>query len=330
MGDLLTRLTNLFNFQKTANVSAPGLVVAVSVLLLLASGKPQEYKAVLYPFDAKSLEELRVPLSCLLLSQDYHATGAIAGRLSDADWTTLQKRRATIDNCTYQLQHVVQTDQADNALRTAEISASQKLHAALMKKYEDEILLASPMASRFKAEADAVLTRLRDAEGKTRTNEARIAIATSMIPRLEKESQAISALSHSGESEELFGDLAARASNRIMYLVLLAIACGLVIDPVASLIQPLLYSDGRVLRLNAAVDGMLVVPRSYRMTVYNLNYAIGLGLITETDIEFLRRRYLYQSQMLLNLVLPGALLLFSVGLYCDSHFEQIKVALGLA
>ncbi|MEP7298519.1 MAG: hypothetical protein ABI702_20230 [Burkholderiales bacterium] len=329
MAELLTRLTNLFNFQKTANISAPGLLVAASVLLLLASGRPQTYEAVSSGFDSGAVQGLGLPQSCLSLSQDYHATGAISGRLSDKDWTMLQTRRAAIDDCAYQLQHIVQTDQADNARRSQEIVTAQKLHTALMKKYEDESLLRSSVAGGFRAEADEVLKSLRKAEAETKSNEARITFANGMLPRLQKDSEAISALSHSGESDELFGDLATRASNRIMYLLLLAIACGLVIDPIASLIQPLLYTDGRVLQLNATVDGMLVVPRSYRMTVYNVNYALGLGLITEADLEFLRQRYLYQSQMLLNLILPGALLLVSAGLYLDSHLEQLKTALGM-
>src|SRR5262245_11184781 len=113
-----------------------------------------------------------------------------------------------------------------------------------------------------------------------------------------------------------------------MYFILLGVLCGLVIDPIMGLLQPVLYTDGRVLRLNASVDGVLVVPRHYQFTAYNINYALGLGLVSEADIDALQRRYMLPSQMLLNLIIPGILLLIAGGLYLDSHAVRLAEFFG--
>jgi len=322
MGEFLTRLTSFFNFHKTVNVSAPGLMVAGALLLFNAARNTQTYPEYTPPdFDKQTMEELRFPEPCKALSTDFHPSRATSGRPSPDDWTKLQKRRATMDDCSYRLQQLIRTDQSAITQTAQQIVATQKIYASLMKRYEEEVLVASPLANATLALATEKGDTLQSQEAEAKRLELGVAFAKGMIPRLAQESEAISKLSHTGEQDGPFGDVVSQLSNHVMYFLIFGILCGLVLDPIMSLIQPLLYTDARVLRANASVNGVLVVPRHFQFTAYNVNYALGLGLITEAEVESLRRRYMYPSQMLLNLILPGILLLIATGLYLDTHLK---------
>jgi len=324
MGEFITRLTNFFSFQKTANVSAPGLLLAGSLLLFHAATKAPEYEVKAYDFDRAMIDDLVFPEDCLKLSQDYRTSGGTAGRIRMIDYENLQKRRSALDNCAYQLRSRIIAQQRVIAETAQVVDTNQKLAASFLTKYGEEALARNSMAAGTKAEADNYLRYANEARALNKGAEELVAFYTLLLPRLTKESDAISQISHSGEQEEPFADVTQRLSNRVMYFILLGIVCGLIIDPIMGLIQPILYSDDRIKRLNVAVSGVQVVPGNLQLTFYNMNYALGLGLITDADIETLRRRYMYPAQMLLNLILPGAVFLAGLGLYLNTHWPQIR------
>jgi hypothetical protein len=326
MGEFLTRLTSFFNFQKTANVSAPGLIAAGAVFLFFFSAPPQHYDQVDRIFSKESVDLMgfsNLSKSCEVLSYDWHAKGGIGGRLLSDDWTTLQQRRNYIDDCTYTLQQRIITDLKTIAQTSAQVEAEQKLLTSLAKRQEDELLSGQSFAKQTQRQVAEIEGDLSTKRADAKRAETRVAFYNSVLPRLGQEAKEIAQIVHAGDNVEPFEAVATRFGTNFMAFVLFAIVCGVVIDPIMALIQPVLYTDKRMRRLNAAVQGVRVAPREANLTAYSLNYARGLGLLTDADIEALMRQYLYPSQMLLNLIVAGALFLPAAGLFLKTHWVVI-------
>ena len=327
MGDFLTRLTGLVNFQKTANVSAPGVIAAAAVLLFFFSGSPPSYEPPIRTFskDAIELMKFEHSKSCEVLSYDWHAKGGIGGRLRSEDWATLQQRRKEVDDCTYTLQQRIIADLKTIAETSAQVEADQKLATSLAKQYEDEELSGRSFADKTKRLAVHYQGEVNKNRATVKQAETRVAFFNSMLPRLAQEGKELAQIVHAGDSVEPFEAITTRFGGNAMAFILFAIVCGLVIDPVMALIQPVLYTDQRLRRLNAAVQGVRVAPQGANITAYNLNYARGLGLLTDADVDALTRQYLYPSQMLLNLIVAGGLFLPAAGLFLKTHWDVIKL-----
>jgi hypothetical protein len=259
-----------------------------------------------------------------VLSYDWHAKGGIGGRLRSEDWATLQQRRKEVDDCTYTLQQRIIDDLETIAKTSAQIEADQKLATSLAKQYEDEALKGLSSAPRTLTQAEHFQGKVNENRAVVKQAETRVAFFNSVLPRLGQEAKDLAQAVHAGDTVEPFEAVATKFGGNAMAFILFAIVCGLVIDPIMALIQPVLYTDQRIKRLNAALQGVRVPPKRANITAYNLNYARGLGLLTDADVEALKQQYLYPSQMLLNLIVAGALFLPAAGLFLKTHWDVIQ------
>jgi hypothetical protein len=128
-------------------------------------------------------------------------------------------------------------------------------------------------------------------------------------------------------------------TNGVMNILILALLCGFMIDPVMAAVQPFVYPAFRwvVNKLDGSQD-IVIVRRTVKASLtgadatldagpkaidagkalefsFGLNYAIGLGLISETDLNNFRQRYLYPSQLLLNVAVAFAFFLVCFVVY---------------
>lgn len=327
MGDLLTRLTSFVNFQKIGNVSVPGIILAFAMVLMYYALNPVgTFVSGEYPFDTSTIQSLDLPAPCKTLGEQNRSLRGGEGRLNKEDWAWLDKRRQFIEDCSQQARAKALAEQTNVAKLAAQIASEQKLATDFMKQYEDYALKGISLASRYRDLAMQNLALVeRDAQA-TKSAESRLAAFNDLITRLAADQKVVMERLRAGEQEEPFADFVTKLISKITYLLLLGIVLGWALDPIMRQVQQLLYTPGRTYRMNLRDDGVDVPVGDARKPEDNLNYAIGVGLITNDDVEAFRNRYGYSSQFGLNLILPLAVLLIALGVSVDSCRESKRQA----
>jgi hypothetical protein len=317
MGDLLTRLTSFINFQKTVTVSVPGILLALAIVMLFQAsrvGPPDTNLA--HVFNPKGLS---LPEDCNALSEARSPASGASGQLTKGDWYAYQNRRWKIEDCARQLQLLVLGHQSAVAAAASRIEAEQKVATDLTKQYTDYTLKGSSLAERYKMLADEKLGAVRVLRTSSKTSEGLAAAYNDMVTRLTEDKKAIDDRIRAGEQDEPLAGFITRLSDRLVYILILGTMLGLVMDPLVRQLQVLLYTDGRIARLNKRLTGAPVPTSGERGPTSNVNYVIGLGLITDADVTNLESRYGYTAQFGLGIIVPLILLLIGVGIYVDKR-----------
>jgi hypothetical protein len=321
MAEFLKGIASFFDFQKVAGVSVSGLIMAFAIVLMYyALTPPQLFTAnEILAFDGETVKALRLPEPCNTLLTDARSLRGGAGRLDERDWQWLNSRRFLMENCSQQLRNRVVLEQNSIAKLTASIEANQKLSAAFMKQYEEYSLKGIPLADRYSRLATQALAAANKDREAAKHSEGLIAVYNDLLARVSADLKTLVDRVRAAEQDEPFADLVTRLTSRLMYLVLFGVVVGVALDPIMRQLQQLLYTKGRVYRFNLTHDGAPVAVGNARMPEDNVNYALGLGLIKQEDVDALDARYNRSAQFGLSLVLPLAVLLVAIGLYVDKR-----------
>lgn len=347
MSEFLTRLSSFLNLQKAATISVPGLLMALAILLIYYSNPPQILKIPAPSSDPTEAAQLKIPQVCLDLAAEQSLTSG-SGRVNELDYKTLQARRQNIDKCVRQLQSGVVADQSKSAALAAQMDVDQKAVDDLMKQYREYELKGMDLAARYRSLAQDRLAALQANKLLSKQADAHAQIYTDLIARYNAEYKVLSDRVHAGEDQEPFADFVSKLSDKLMYVILVGIILGLILDPINKIIQSALYTDGRIRRLNQSHDNWKAVPtramqNAYpsattakaagvdpeevlRMKCSNVNYAIGTGLMTQADLDSLLDRYGLSSQFGFGLILPMAALILGGGLFVQHRVIDAHAA----
>ena len=348
MSEFLTRLSSFFNLQKAATISVPGLIMAAAILLIYYSNPPQILRIAAPVPNSKTAPNLDIPQSCLGLAAEQSTTSG-SGRLNGTDYTAVGTRRNTIDSCVSDLQSNIVAEQSTTAKLSAQIDADQKAADDLMKQYRDYELKGLELAAKYRALAQQRLNAVNRNKLLTKQADVRVQVYTDLVSRYSQERKALTDRVHAGEDQEPFADFVSRLSDKLIYVMLLGIVLGLIMDPINKIVQSALYTDGRIQRLNQSHANWRAVPtrewqnttvraarekgmdpeEALRMKFSNPNYAIGTGLISQADMDAMLDRYGLSSQFGFGLILPMVVLIVASGLFVQHRIlDPAKAAHG--
>jgi hypothetical protein len=347
MTEFLARLSSFINLQKAATISVPGLILALAIVVFYFARPVPSLEVATYNFGPAP--NLDVPKACSDLSAET-APSSGPGRLKPGDYTLLQQRRQAIDNCVRQLQSRALDAQASSARLAAQIDADQKAADDLMKQYRDYAVKGVDLAAHYQAVAQEKLNAVNGNKARAKESDSRAQIYADLVTRYSQEGKTISDRVHTGENDEPFGDFVQKLMDKALWVMLLGIVLGLALDPITRTVQSAMYNDSRIKRLNRLYKDWRPVPTrsdqnsmatvtttevpgrsprgsvaeaSARPKLYNINYALGLGLITEDDLDALEKHYGLSSQFGFGLILPLAVLMIAAGVFMRERLPDV-------
>jgi len=322
MADFLSQISKFFDFQKTVAVSVSGTIMAFAIVLIYYAVNPPELfePRVTLEFDPATVKNLNLPEPCNTLLIKLRSLRGGSGRLDQDEWQWLYNRRILMENCSQQLRTRVVDEQNKVAKLGADLEAQQKLAAAFMKQYEEYRLKGISLAGQYKTLGEDALKQVNDKRAESKRSEGLLAVYNDLLTRVNADLKTLVERVREAEQDEPFADVVTKLTNRLVYILLFGVVIGAALDPIMLQMQQLLYTKGRTYRMNErnrALGNAPVAVGQARKPEDNVNYAIGLGLITQQDVDALDVRYNRSSQFGLSLVLPLAVLLVAIGLYID-------------
>jgi hypothetical protein len=328
MDNLFSWLNSLLNFQKVAAITVPGATVALALLLLFMPSEKLSFSGYDFPADSS----LGVPRVCNALSREDAMESGDAGRMTLTDYTGIQSRRWQIEHCVRELQLSLIEQQRRAADHRPTIDAQTKAANAFNARFQQAADSGSDLAGEFKAQRDAALRALDS----LRADSARIAIRTAYLTALAQrwgtEQTAIGARLKLVDAGEVFTDFAQKLTSKIILFTLVAIAIGFILSPLNQAIINIAYDDQLIDDLNAAnrKKGLMKVSTSTQHENepwLNPNYAVGLKLITQDDVDVVRKRYYFGAELTVGMIAPLILLAIACASYEVRRYPDAGLAL---
>lgn len=323
MTELLTRLSSFFNLQKTASVSVPGIMLAVALVFLYYVGPLRTFqtndKAIF------AANNLAIPEQCNALFDDQSAESGSTGRLTKRDWDWYQQRRRVTEDCLRQLQDAQISSQKEIALRQSRIAAGQKAADDFMAQYLDYSKKGNELAGRFKELADNALGAVNRDRQATKAEEAKSAAYSAIITSVQQDQKAAADRLRAGDQEQPFNDFVQKLIDKAVYVALLGLVLGLMLDPLTKQLQLLLYTDRVIKFLNKRTKRAPVPTKATRQKEFSVNYAVGMGLISPADVQTLEDRYAISGQFCLGMILPITVFIVAGGIYLSNHRPASEV-----
>jgi hypothetical protein len=328
MTALLGWLKSFIDLQKAASITVPGVVAAFAVILLAWPSGSLVFEG--YPFERPG--PVRVPAICDALSQETATVSGGEGRMTVRDYSSVQARRWQIEDCVRQLQALIIADQQNVASLGPRIDLEQKRATEAQAKYVEYRDKFNTLADGFKRESELSLAAAGLLRDESKASEARVAFYTALSGRWADEQKRITERLDAVNAGEVFADLVGKVTQRLLYVAILAVTIGFILDPFNKAIFSVFYSTDRVKLLNARLgaQGIVVVPPSARAAaasrakpyMLNVNYALGLKLISQDDVNALENRYYYSALLSVGMILPTALLLIATALFVNSRYPD--------
>ena len=317
MADLIARLTSFINLQKTAQVSVPGIVMAIGLVVWYYAFEVKPFSG---SFPVAKKAALPALAECTDLESVQTLESGALGRLTEADYLYLQKRQTSMLDCSQKLQAAVVIEQNRIARYTAEIAAHQKAADDFNAQYVDLEKKGNALAAHYRQLGQKELQGVDTAKIHSQEATSRVAAYTSAAGALDADRKAIIDRLKASEQDSPFTDFITKLTDRITYVLILGLVIGLVLDPLTQYVIGLAYTDGRIQRLNLKYDGDAPVPvKATRAPEDNVNYMIGLGLITTADVEAMRNRYGISAQFGMGLILPLVVLFSGLGMFAERY-----------
>ena len=326
MTELLTRLASFFNLQKAASVSVPGIMLAVALVFLYYAAYDRE------PFETTgwvmfARNGLEIPAECDALFEDRSAESGSTGRLTKKDWEWYQERRRATENCLRQLQARQVEWQAQVASLQSQIAARQKAADDFVAQYLDYLKKGNELAGRFKELADNALGVVNRDRQATKSAEAKTAAYSALITSVQQDQKAAGDRLRAGDQESPFNDFVQKLIDKSVYIALLGLVLGLMLDPLTKQLQMLLYTDRVITFLNWRTKRAPVPTKATRQKEFSVNYALGMGLISPADVQTIEDRYAVTGQFCLGMILPTIVFIVAGGIYLKNH-RPASEALG--
>lgn len=328
MNSLLSFLKGFIDLQKAASITVPGVVAAFALILFAWPTDSLVFQG--YTFTTPP--HVAVPAVCDALSKESATSSGSDGRVSAMDYSSLQARRWQIEDCERQLQTLLIQEQRTVAGLADRIDREQKHASEAQAKYIDYLDKFSTLAEKFKQDADKALATVETLKQDSKAGEIRAAFYTAMSARWAEEQKIIVDRLRAGNSGEIFADVINKIAQRALYFAILAITIGFVLDPINKTVFSNLYSTYSIRVLNAigARLGTVVVPSTAKSRtqgrpsadILNVNYALGLKLISQDDVDALQNRYYYAAQMSVGLIIPTAMLLLAAVLFLNARYPD--------
>jgi hypothetical protein len=329
MAALLAFLKSFIDLQKAASITVPGVVASFAVILLAWPSASLVYEGYAFPTSVG----MRVPAVCDSLSQEAATVSGGDGRMTAPDYSSVQTRRWRIEDCIRQLQALIIADQQNVASLASRIELEQKRATDAQAKYADYRDKLNALADNFKRESERALATATSLREESKASEARVAFYTGLSARWSEEQKALSERLNAVNAGEVFADLVGKVTQRVLYVAILAVTIGFILDPLNKAIFAVFYSTDRVKLLNAklAAQGIVVVPPSTPVApianapkphILNVNYALGLKLISQDDVAALENRYYYSAVLSVGMIVPTILLLVGVALFVNSRYPD--------
>ena len=328
MTALLTWLKSFIDLQKAASITVPGVVGAFAIILFAWPTESLIFQGYTFPTPA----DVRTPAVCDALSREAATASGSEGRMSATDYSAVQARRWQIEDCVRQLQALIIGEQQTIASLAARIAAEQKRATEAQGKYAEYRDKFNSLAESFRREAQRAQSTASMLSEDSKGSEARVAYYTNLSARWNDEQKEIVERLKAVNGGEVFADIVGKVTQRVLYVAILAITIGFILDPLNRAFFNVFYSPNQIRLLNAlsASKGAIVLPptakRSKRdgrkIVMLNINYALGLKLISQDDVDALQNRYYYTAQLTIGLILPTALLLAATALFLNARYPD--------
>ncbi len=327
MDNLFSWLNSLLNFQKAAAITVPGATVALALLLLFMPSEKLTFSGYDFPADSS----LGVPRVCNALSREDAMESGDAGRMTLTDYTSIQSRRWQIEHCVRELQLALIDQQRRAADHRPSIDAQTRTATAFNARFQQAADSGSDLAADFKTQRDAALRALDSLRADSARIAIRTAYLTSLAQRWGTEQTAIGARLKLVDAGEVFTDFAQKLTSKIILFTLVAIAIGFILSPFNQAIINIAYDDTTVDDLNEAgvKRGLMKVSKSDDHTKepwLNPNYAVGLKLITQDDVDTVRKRYYYAAELTVGMIVPLILLAVACASYEVKRYPDSGLA----
>jgi hypothetical protein len=309
MSELIGRIAKLLDLGKLAALTAPGILMAIALLWLLQPPKPSD---VLIPRNYQPI--MSRPPECPKLGQLDLETKSKAtdGTERREIQKALVDRKLSLDACLPALNREMRKRDAEIAALAVTIEPNEKLAASFLQQYEgyskEANLLASQAWSKyesFHAKADGIREKSELLKKEKNELQTELELRTADL-----KDAAEKLLEPSRLRVETFGGFAARLSDHLLYVALVGILAGILLDPVNKAIFQFAYTGIEGLPKSSRPSQSLQKLRIFRMEIdvgcqlLKPNYAIGKGLITRDEFEALIGVRYRQAEICFGLIAP--------------------------
>lgn len=228
MGDLITRLTNLFNLSKTVAVTVPGLIAAAALGLVLRPVSPKNEIAV--PIQGAECEfrqeELTPPAH--LSFGDYRDTAR-------AHQNKLEVSRLTLQDCILQRTSELGKEEADIADKKIEIEVQSKERDVFARKYLQYVESLGPLRANYESGMRTRTDQIMRIRKQLLDDELAAKRRQLAIDRLKASLKVVDErLADPGRLRPALGfaDYFEGLTSKVLAFVLLAMALGFTLDPI--------------------------------------------------------------------------------------------------
>jgi hypothetical protein len=238
MGDLITRLTSLFNLTKTVALTLPGLVGAIAVAILLWPPQPDNVLPTLSPPTS-----CKVSLTAALLEPKNLEEVTDIARKNQA---ILESRQRDLQSCSELETSQVGKEEARNANLKTDIAVLEKEQTAVQDAYVSYQKSNSPLAANYRDKLNNVDGRIDAKRREILQNEQSIRDKNKLIQENGRYLKMVTdRLADPGRlrPQKNFDEFLSSLADHAVALILLALVIGYLLDPFNRAIYGALY-DG--------------------------------------------------------------------------------------
>lgn len=312
MTELLGRIAKLLDLGKLATLTGPGILMAIALLLLLRPVRPADI--VISRTQSNSNE---IPAEC----RQFRPLNLDSRKEAEKKFvqSALEARNRALEGCLAALAREVRNVDAEIAAIVPKIVPEDKLAQTFLDQYEKYLKENNDLAGEardkyqaFKGRADGY--RRRSEEKKLRKSELQteIELRTADLKDVGEKQKQPNRLRNLS-----FGDFASQLSDSLVYISLLGLLAGLLLDPINKSIFQFLYTQLESALTRSMPTGEKAID-VFGLEIIKIddhalqpNFAIGKKLISHEDLEAIINGRYRQAEVSFGLLIPVVTLILA-------------------